>query len=992
MYSLRILGSVRVEDPAGEAEGDLSKPRALALLACLGVAGRDGYTRDQLVGLFWPELDSRHARHALSVLLHEIRRVLGTRAILTVGDFVRLNPDIVSTDLAVFQEAIERDDLEQAAATYRGALLEGFHVTGAAEFERLVDDVRQRLAAQYLDVVESLARRAELAGSTAEAVGWWQRAAQHDPFNSRVALACARALAAAGDRGNGVQFLRDHAKRLGVELEIQPDRIVLDAIRTGDFGPGADYGSGPTRTVSVAVASASSPPTPPTAARPDELADTVVDLGAVTVPHTRRRAWPGRVAVAAVVAVLALAGTMAVRARIASVPHADRLLVLPTASATADTTVAALVSSHLHAALAEWHLLEAVSPSAVTALWRVAGGVGRSRSIEADARSIATGVGAGLVLWSRATSVPGAIRLQGSIARAADGVPLAAASVTGALDSIPVSVERLLVHLFGRLQHIPEDRIAALTGFDPVAVRMYVQAHRGEPARRARKLREALERDDGFAPAALALLETAPDYYAQLRGDEWQPIAEVAWTHRNRLSPADRAYVEALVGWRFIPRYTAARHVEAWKRAVEVAPDRLPHLRGFARECYRWCSELYEDWTTRALEAQDALLRRDIDVGFLEHGLELAFVTGDSARLRRYADLLPDDALFGRWLVAIGLGRGRDAAELRRLMEQGTFRDMRLGNVAVLTGRGLQDAETVARLDQLSGSSWQLKAQVVARERGRHAEYRALRDKMLNLGHTTARYDVFISHIVIWEWAYFGEPEADSTLDAHERTLLGIINRQPQAAADTLATAHCALAQLRIGRGDTTGVADAVAYLSGDPDARDLALARMCGPFLELLSARGRGHDALTRATRRLNDVLWQRPLDAGTGGGLINVEIMLAAAANLELARTMLALDYPEIGLQAVVRRPYHAGLWALFGFHVDFLLEEARLWAAAGNSEAALDRYDRYFRLRPAPPDLPAWRATWERAQAEREALLARRTSRIRPAEGLAFPARGS
>jgi hypothetical protein len=137
---------------------------------------------------------------------------------------------------------------------------------------------------------------------------------------------------------------------------------------------------------------------------------------------------------------------------------------------------------------------------------------------------------------------------------------------------------------------------------------------------------------------------------------------------------------------------------------------------------------------------------------------------------------------------------------------------------------------------------------------------------------------------------------------------------------------------------------------------------------------------------------LSRRPLDAGTGGGLINVEIMLAAAANLELARTLLALGYPEIGLQAVVRRPYHAGLWGVFGFHNEFLLEEARLWAASGNGEAALDRYDRYFRLRPTPPDLAAWRATWERAQAEREALLSRRTPRIPPADGREPPARGS
>jgi len=72
------------------------------------------------------------------------------------------------------------------------------------------------------------------------------------------------------------------------------------------------------------------------------------------------------------------------------------------------------------------------------------------------------------------------------------------------------------------------------------------------------------------------------------------------------------------------------------------------------------------------------------------------------------------------------------------------------------------------------------------------------------------------------------------------------------------------------------------------------------------------------------------------------------------------------------VERRPYRAGLWSLFGYHNEFLLEEARLLAAGGVRGAALDRYDRYFRLRPDPPDLPAWRTTWEQARAERMALI--------------------
>jgi len=88
-------------------------------------------------------------------------------------------------------------------------------------------------------------------------------------------------------------------------------------------------------------------------------------------------------------------------------------------------------------------------------------------------------------------------------------------------------------------------------------------------------------------------------------------------------------------------------------------------------------------------------------------------------------------------------------------------------------------------------------------------------------------------------------------------------------------------------------------------------------------------------------------------------------------LARTYRSLSYPESGLRTIVRRPYLSGLWGLFGFHVDFLLEEARLLAAAGTTEKALAKYDLYFRLRPEPPDLASWRETWNAAQAERKAL---------------------
>ena len=69
-----------------------------------------------------------------------------------------------SADVAEFKRALRDGDLERAASLYSGPLLDGFHLDGSGEFERWVNDERSVLAAQVLEVFESLAARAIAAG------------------------------------------------------------------------------------------------------------------------------------------------------------------------------------------------------------------------------------------------------------------------------------------------------------------------------------------------------------------------------------------------------------------------------------------------------------------------------------------------------------------------------------------------------------------------------------------------------------------------------------------------------------------------------------------------------------------------------------------------------------------------------------------------------------------------------------------------------------
>jgi len=138
------------------------------------------------------------------------------------------------------------------------------------------------------------------------------------------------------------------------------------------------------------------------------------------------------------------------------------------------------------------------------------------------------------------------------------------------------------------------------------------------------------------------------------------------------------------------------------------------------------------------------------------------------------------------------------------------------------------------------------------------------------------------------------------------------------------------------------------------------------------VTVRDESREAQADAARRLYDVVRDRPVSFGYGVGMYYAELYIASAANLELGRTFGELGHPETGFQVLERRPVQPGHWGLFGFHIEFLREEARLLAQAGETDAALARYEKYFRLRPEPPDLASWAAKWEEVRAEYEALL--------------------
>ena len=77
--------------------------------------------------------------------MHVLRKELSEEALVSVGDDLRLDTALLTSDVAEFEEALSHGDAERAAELYAAPFLDGFYLTGATEFEHWVDTERARL-------------------------------------------------------------------------------------------------------------------------------------------------------------------------------------------------------------------------------------------------------------------------------------------------------------------------------------------------------------------------------------------------------------------------------------------------------------------------------------------------------------------------------------------------------------------------------------------------------------------------------------------------------------------------------------------------------------------------------------------------------------------------------------------------------------------------------------------------------------------------------
>jgi tetratricopeptide (TPR) repeat protein len=631
----------------------------------------------------------------------------------------------------------------------------------------------------------------------------------------------------------------------------------------------------------------------------------------------------------------------------------------------------------------------AADPSSVMTAWRRVAGSAADDLPERDAVGLAGRLGAGQLLVGGIVGTPDHVALSASLLPVPRGSPRADAKVEGPADSLPQLVDRLIAQLITGGTEASHG-LDGLVNTPLPALRLYLEARaaqrRGDYGDAVVRFGRALDLDSTFALAGLGLASAAG--WTVAPGAARRGL-ERAWAGRDRLSPRDKALVVAEVGPDYPAVSTVVRHLDAWERAVDLAPDQPDRWYEMGDVYFHDGPYLQiESSRRRAADAFRRSVAIDSGTGPLGHLLEIAVMDGDTAAVRRLGALyVAHDSSgellgFYRWRIAEGLHDDRALTALRgrygQMSLQSTWRIM---NYAVLDGVRLEDAESAAvaiRANAGRSSDWQRsKTYLHAFDLNRGRPSAALAD---TAGSDEAEYG---PHAALYERvldALYGDGDSVSGGQA-ALELARAAGRPASGGSDARAVAQsdlCVATLWRLSHGELGGAAQAVVRLRsrapGDSPP-SLTSNNVCAALLEAKLAAASGAAGASAALDRLDNLIRSGPGGQRNGPAVaftlspayIRSTVGISPVGfedfvNLEVARLREGHGDRRAALAAVRRRSYSYHLTDYLAAH---LREEGRLAALTGDSSGAVRAYRSYLALRSDPE--PALRPAVEAVRAE-------------------------
>ena len=680
---LRLFGgAVLVSAEGVPVKGAAAQSRRLAVLTVLAEAWPGTATRDRVIGLIWPEQDAAGARRLLTQALYEVRRELGPVIAGTARDLA-IDPDALRVDVIEFRRAVRAGELEAAASVYGGPLLAGFHLRGAAEFERWLDDARESLRRDLQRALESLSSRAESEGGLRDAARWAERVVQISPFDADAVLRAMQLLATAGDHGGALAVAATYERRMRDELELEPAPQVRQLVESLRASVSSGVAAQPVASAADAGSAPPPPPPLPITGPPS------VPPGSVRTDRGSSNRTALRIGVAITVAALGVA--VAARISASRAPErvlARRLTIAPFTVPAGDTTaerIARGVTSALAAALR--------------------GADGLRLASETDSLPWSDGEQAWGTLRGQLVRSGQQLRIDAELRLDADSAHPTAVSVAGSRDSVLALTERLAIGVLPALYSSGGGSLPAVTLARFASAATLRRFLDGEAALRSGDFDSAFasfKRVTELAPAlAYPWYRRALAAEMAHRSDDADRSIAAAESRVELLEPRERQLVHGYARW----RAGDARGADTIFRAM---------LRADSRDREAWFHLAEIDYHAGPLhgrpvdEARDAWRRVvALDSGnysALVHALRLEARAGDRASvttLLRHAPLSAStapSAVESRVIAAYANGSPASIASVRADLD--TLPDYSLGflqgMVAGLLERPAQ-AEAIAR-------------------------------------------------------------------------------------------------------------------------------------------------------------------------------------------------------------------------------------------------------------------------------------------------------
>jgi DNA-binding SARP family transcriptional activator len=204
------------------------RERGAALVKLLAVTPGHRLHREQVMELFWPDLDPEAAGANLRKAVHFARRSLGEHEVIASNDVLAFAPDVeLEIDAEAFEQAAKAAlrgadpaACERAADLYRGDVLPD------DRYVEWLDEPRKQL--QQLHV--RLLRAGKL----------WERLIAIEPTDEQAQCALMQAALDAGNRPAAIRIFQELRERLRLDLGIGPSKSAVSLYERALETPAVD--------------------------------------------------------------------------------------------------------------------------------------------------------------------------------------------------------------------------------------------------------------------------------------------------------------------------------------------------------------------------------------------------------------------------------------------------------------------------------------------------------------------------------------------------------------------------------------------------------------------------------------------------------------------------------------------------------------------------------------------------------------------------------